>query len=355
MESTRDAMLRRIKKKGGGSPTGQDAALYKIANDMAFIVNALTSDPVVEGEPVEARISAIEDQLELDLQAEESRDAADTREIYAEAQNLAFVVHAYDKARYEVNMLLKMYAKSEMIAEMALVGGSDRIFASEQAHCPVGFGQEQLLRTEAEFTRQDAPYVEKLVDAIDQDDIDGVIAALSELDSVILKHFEWVNAQIAVFDNPGDYVDESKVLVSRWALDIARRELLEHVPYLEPTIEFTAKSWATLFTGFGILKYGQYLRVAIDRDVELRSGEQGQASEDVINAALKSIQDEFLEWCIQVVTKLGQATMNQRFSAVSEVIARSIRKVRSVARKEMVRKAKRQSRALRNVGMCFGR
>jgi len=355
MESTRDAMLKRIKvMKADGTADEQSAALYKIANDMATIVNALTSNPVVEGDPVETRIALIEDALEHDLSTEEQRDATSERELHAEALNLTSVVHAYDKARYEVNVLLKMYAQSEMVSEMALLGGADRIFAAEQAHCPVGFGAEKLLQCEAEFTRQDAPYVEKLMAAIDQDDIDGTIDALSELDGVILKHFEWVNAQIDVFDNPGNYIDCSKVLASPWALDISKRALLSHVPYLQPTIEFTARSWSTLFKEFGNLKYGEYFRAAIRRDMELRSGEQGQPPEELITAELNAIRDEFEDWCRQVVTKLGQATMNQRFSAVSEVIAANVAVVLAAARKKLVRKAKRESRALRNVG-CFGR
>jgi hypothetical protein len=126
------------------------------------------------------------------------------------------------------------------------------------------------------------------------------------------------------------------------------------VSYLQPTIELTARSWSTLFKEFGNLKYGEYFRAAIRRDVELRSGEQGQPPEEVITAELNAIRDEFEDWCRQVVTKLGQATMNQRFSAVSEVIAANVAVLLAAARKNLVRKAKRESRALRNVG-CFGR
>ena len=351
MEAVRDAMFARIKLMRAETepPVEQIDALYKIANDMAFIVNALTSDPDPGGESVESVIQRIEGELEADLIAEERREATTKPTLESEALNLIHVVHAYDKARFQITSRMYVYAKSEMISEIALLGGADKIMGKEQMHCPVGFGHEKLIATEVEFTRVDAPYVTDLIRSIETDDIDLTIKALDDAHAIILRHIEWMNAQFAVFAAPGDHLDASKVLVNNWALDVARRELYEHEAYLEQPITITILSLATLFKDYGKVMYAKYLERLVQCDVSMRTRDGGPASKAERHFAMTAIRKEYMDWCREVVVKLGKSKMNARFNPVSKVIAASVGELRTSAMIKMIRRAKKESRKRRGV------
>lgn len=271
-ESTREAMLKRARemKESGDFATEQIDALYVVANEMAHVVNELTSLPPVQGEEAETRIETSEKMLETLLEEEESRfETLEEKEENHLAVHLCYRLHAYDRARHELAAHMREYAAAEQIAELALVGGADNVMAKEQIQCTVGFGDEQLFETERRFTADDAPFTYKLMTAVQLDDVDGAIDALNEANEVFAEHMRWRQIQLDAFENIREIID-TEVDFDEKAMNAAKFELSDHEQYLTKPVMYALVEWQPLFRDFAIEKYNETLELVTQTDMKMR-------------------------------------------------------------------------------------
>ena len=270
-ESTREAMLKRARemKESGDFATEQIDALYVVANEMAHVVNELTSLPPVQGEEVETRIETSEKMLETLLEEEETRFETAEKDENHLAVHLCYRLHAYDRARHELGAHMREYAAAEQIAELALVGGADNVMAKEQIQCTVGFGDEQLFETERRFTADDAPFTYKLMTAVQLDDVDGAIDALNEANEVFAEHMRWRQIQLDAFENIREIID-TEVDFDEKAMNAAKFELSDHEQYLTKPVMYALVEWQPLFRDFAVEKYNETLELVTQTDMKMR-------------------------------------------------------------------------------------
>ena len=270
-ESTREAMLKRARemKESGDFATEQIDALYVVANEMAHVVNELTSLPPVQGEEVETRIETSEKMLETLLEEEETRFETAEKDENHLAVHLCYRLHAYDRARHELAAHMREYAAAEQIAELALVGGADNVMAKEQIQCTVGFGDEQLFETERRFTADDAPFTYKLMTAVQLDDVDGAIDALNEANEVFAEHMRWRQIQLDAFENIREIID-TEVDFDEKAMNAAKFELSDHEQYLTKPVMYALVEWQPLFRDFAVEKYNETLELVTQTDMKMR-------------------------------------------------------------------------------------
>jgi cell division protein FtsB len=140
LEDTRHAMMTRIAdlKSGDADVEEQITALYKVANAMAHVVNALLPLPIDGARSVATRCDAVEDYLASLLAEEDARFDravnASTEASSAKAAHLALKVHAYDRALARLERdHLREYAAAERVADLAVLGQKYRALRARQS------------------------------------------------------------------------------------------------------------------------------------------------------------------------------------------------------------------------------
>jgi hypothetical protein len=272
-EATREAMLMRARamKESEDYPKEQIEALYVVANEMAHVVNSLTSAPAIEGAEVEEKIQLSEKMLETLLEEEETRfENVTDKSGNAEGLHLCRRIHAYDRARTSLENYMYEYARSEQIAELALVGGADNFMAGEQSETIKGFGDERLFETEREFTAENVPFLPKMTEALHNDDLDALIEALNEADEIFAKHMRWVDTQIETIDNIADFIDVTEVALNEKSIEEFKFQLSDHETYLSKPIMYALAQWVPLFKEFTLSRYSEVLEKCVQTDLAMR-------------------------------------------------------------------------------------
>ena len=363
LEDTRHAMMTRIAdlKSGDADVEEQITALYKVANAMAHVVNALLPMPIDGARSVATRCDAVEDYLASLLAEEDARFDravnASTEASSAKAAHLALKVHAYDRALARLERdHLREYAAAERVADLAVLGQKYRALRARQSALSTGFGDDELNLALTTMRSSDVVDAIRRAAAEDEDARDAV-DGLARASAVMASHARWCREQITFFeyllsrDDDGDSHDSATVVVPRepplttsgGLFDGPIAALRAHDAKLLGVAKSACISaWTPWFRSFGRRRYTLAFAEQTREQLALDVG--GATSAD----DAKKVYDDVVElslahtaWCDASIAIFVNRERSDAFACAFDAVAvaatRSLESVRADARAQGLR------------------